>query len=214
MRSIVEVTQPNLDKQLTTLARVKRELNIRGEDAERDTTLNEKIDEASDDIEAALGFHVGRETVRETFWHDQPEQGIERLILDRTPVAAITSVTVDGVLVDPSLYRLDAATGELFALTSSGLPFVWLFYKSVVIVYAGGYILPAESSSDLPPGIQGACVELISDYWAAKGRDPSVKSEEVPGVRRVDYWIGTIGEAGELPPRVVMKLAPYRRAIA
>ncbi|XUM25119.1 phage head-tail connector protein (plasmid) [Bradyrhizobium oligotrophicum S58] len=214
MRSIVEVTEPNTDKQLTTLARVKRELNITGEDAERDVTLNEKIDEASDDIEAALGFHVGRETVRETFWHDQQEQNIDRLILDRTPVAAITSVTVDGLVIDPSLYRFDAATGELFVLTPSGLPFVWLFYKSVIVVYAGGYILPAETGSNLPAGIQGACVELLSDYWAAKGRDPSVKSEEIPGVSRVDYWIGAVGEAGELPPRVVMKIAPYRRAIA
>jgi hypothetical protein len=54
----------------------------------------------------------------------------------------------------------------------------------------------------------------MSDYWAAKGRDPSVKSEEIPGVIRTDYWVGAVGEAGELPPRVVMKLAPYRRTPA
>lgn len=214
MRSIVEVTVANTDRQLTTLARVKRELDITGTDADRDATLNDKIDEASSDIEAALGFPVARETVRETFWRDGQDFSPDRLILDRTPVAQITSVTVDDTVIDASLYRLEPNTGELFALTSSGQPFVWLFYKSVVVLYAGGYILPAESGSTLPVGIQGACIELISDYWAAKGRDPSVRSEEMPGVRRVDYWVGAVGEAGELPPRVVMKLAPYRRAVA
>lgn len=214
MRSVVTVTAANADKQLTTLARVKLELSISGVDTNRDMLLNLKIDEASDDIEAALGFKVAKETVSETFWPEPCDMAPDRLVLDRTPVGAISSVTVDGVAYDASLYRLDAGTGELFALDASGYACRWYFCKSVVVAYSGGYILPAESGADLPAGIEGACVDLVSSFWASKGRDPTVKSEEVPGVLRTDYWVGAVGDAGELPPSVVMKLAPFRRAIA
>ncbi len=212
MRSLLTVTAPNSDHWLTTLARVKLELDISGTDTQRDMLLNLKIAEASDDIEAALGFTVRQETVAETFWHEASDYAPEYLVLNRTPVTTLTSVTVDGVAADASRYRLDAETGLLYALDPSGAPGRWLFWKSIVVAYIGGYILPAESGATLPKGIEGACVELMSDYWAAKGRDPSVRSEEVPGVGTVQYWVGTVGDPGELPPRVIMKLARYRRA--
>jgi hypothetical protein len=213
VRSVLTVTVANSDTMLTTLNRVKLELDITGADTQRDMLLNLKILEASDDIEAALGFTVRRETVQETFWHEASDYAPEYLVLDRTPVSMITSVTVDDIPADVSRYRLDAATGQLYALDPAGHPGRWLFWKSIVVAYAGGYILPAESHSNLPNGIQGACVELMSDYWAAKGRDPSVRSEEVPGVGTIQYWVGTVGDPGQLPPRVVMKLAPFRRAV-
>lgn len=213
MRNIVTVTGANSDKMLTTLARVKLELDITGADSNRDMLLNLKILEASDDIEASLGFTVRKETVSQEFWFENGDVAPEYLLLDRTPALTPTSITVDGVALDLNMspFRLDPKTGQLFALCN-GFPSLWYFYKSIVVVYSGGYILPSESSSDLPNGIHGAAVELMSDYWLAKGRDPSVKSEEIPGVIRTDYWVGAVGETGELPPRVVMKLAPFRRA--
>lgn len=211
MRSVLTVTVPATVTALTTLNRVKLELDITS--GASDGILEIKIDEASSDIEAALGFRVPKETVAETFWFEQVDRAPEYLVLDRTPVGTITSVVVDGVTYDSSLYRLDAATGQLYALDSSGYPFVWYFCKSIVVTYAGGYILPSESNSDLPKGIEGACVDLLQCYWFWKGRDPTVKSEEAPGIMRYDYWVGSVGEAGELPPGVVARLAPYRRAI-
>jgi hypothetical protein len=214
VRSLVTVTAPNAERMLTTLSRVKLELDITSTDTNRDMLLNLKILEASDDIEASLGFTVRKETVSETFWPEAGDNPFEYLVLNRTPVVSIASVTVDGFAYVSSQYRLDPDTGQLYALDLGGYPCAWYFCKSVVVVYDGGYILPSESNSTLPSGIQGACVELMSDYWAAKGRDPSVKSEEIPGLIRTDYWVGAVGEAGELPPRVVMKLAPYRRTPA
>lgn len=212
MRSIVTVASPASDTALTTLARVKLELNITTN--ANDVILQDKIDEASDDIEAALGFRVVRETVVETFWREQYDSIPDRLILDRTPVVSIASVVVDGETFDVSRWRLDPKTGELFALDTSGWPCVWLFFKSTVVSYDGGYILPDASNSDLPKGIEGACIDLVSSFWAAKGRDPAVKSEEIMGVISKQYWVGAVGEDGELPPSVVMKLTPFRRAIA
>ncbi|MGD5682437.1 phage head-tail connector protein, partial [Xanthomonas citri pv. citri] len=114
MRSIVTVASPASETALTTLTRVKLELDIA--DTSSDVVLQEKIDEASDDIEAALGFRLVRESAVETFWHEQYDSTPEKLVLDRTPVASIASVVVDGVAFDPSRYRFDPNTGELFAL--------------------------------------------------------------------------------------------------
>lgn len=214
MRSIVTVTAAATDNALTTLARVKSELSITV--STFDTILQAKIDEASSDCQASLGFNVAKESITETFWHQPNEQPIDCLILDRTPVVSIASVVADGQTVDPTHYRLDPDTGELFALDPSGTgyPSVWMFFKSLVVTYSGGYVLPPETNRTLPKGIEGACIYLVQCYWFWKNRDPSVKSEEAPGIMRYDYWVGSIGEAGELPPGVVMRLAPYRRAIA
>lgn len=213
MRSIVTVTVPKTDSALTTLARVKLELDILSGDTSKDEILELKIDEASSDIEAALGFSVPRETVAETFWQEGVIASPTSLILNRTPIASITSVVVDGITYASSLYRYDAGTGELFALDSSGFPTFWCFCKSVVVTHAGGYILPSESNCNLPDGIQGACVDLLQCYWFWKGRDPTVKSEAAPGVMTYEYWVGAVGEEGELPPNVMMRLSRYRRAL-
>jgi hypothetical protein len=214
MRSIVTVTAASDDSNLTTLERVKAELDISENDSSSDMVLNAKIAEASDDIEASLGFRLARETVVETFWHEQYDSTPEKFVLDRTPVSTIASVVVDGVTIDPSNYRFDQNTGELFALRN-GCPSVWIFWQSVVVTYDGGYMLPsAGKDCTLPAGIQGACVGLVSSFWAAKGRDPTVKVIDVPGLMRTEFWVGSVGEAGELPPDIVTKLAPFRRAIA
>ncbi|MCK1583266.1 hypothetical protein IVB03_27810 [Bradyrhizobium sp. 168] len=213
MRSIVTVASPASDTALTTLARVKLELGIPTGTTTSDEILQNKIDEASDDIEAALGFRLVRETAVETFWHEQYDSAPEKLVLDRTPVASIASVVVDGGAIDSSTWRLDPNTGELFALCN-GYPSVWVFLQSIVVTYGGGYILPPASNRTLPKGIEGACVALVSSFWAARGRDPTLRSEEIPDLISATYWVGAVGEDGELPPDIVAKLAPFRRAIA
>lgn len=213
MRSVLTINSANSDDAMTTLARVKSELGIT--DTTNDALLQIKIDEASDDIEASLGYRPAQETVTETFWREYNDyQAPEYIVLNRTPVTNIASITLNDETVDPSRYRLDDQTGQLYALDSSGYPCGWIIWKDLVINYTGGYIMPAASNSNLPAGIQGACVDLVSSFWAAKGRDPTVKSEDVPGVLTTTYWVGAVGEAGELPPSVVMKLAPFRRVVA
>jgi hypothetical protein len=213
VRSIETVTTPASQTALTTLDRVKLELNITNGNS--DALLELKIAEASSDIQAALGFTVARETVAATFWHEAGIfDSLEYLMLDRTPVGSIATVTVDGIDLDASLYRLDPITGQLFALNASGYPMRWYFMQSIVVAYTGGYLLPGQSGRNLPAGIEGAAIDLVTAYWLSRGRDPAVKSETEPGVFATEYWVGAIGEAGELPPSVQMKLAPFRRAHA
>ena len=62
MRSVVEIVTPAESELLTTLERVKAELQI-ATDA-NDEILEAKIAEASSDIQAALGKRLPREDVR------------------------------------------------------------------------------------------------------------------------------------------------------
>jgi hypothetical protein len=213
MRSRVVVTTPAEKTNLTTLERVKAELDIAN--GAKDAILNFKIAEASSDIEAYLGYSVKRETVTEEFWQGQSGwEHPEYLLLDRVPVGTLNSVTIDDVEVDSDEYRLDAETGALYRLDSSGYPSAWCITKLASIVYAGGYLLPGESGRNLPPAIEAAAVELVQDFWFAKGRDPTAMEEEIPGVMRVRRWVGAVGQTGELPPSVQSKLAPFRRPSA
>jgi uncharacterized phiE125 gp8 family phage protein len=178
MRSVVEIVTPAASELLTTLARVKAELQITTGD--NDEILEAKIAEASTDIQAAIGYRLPSEQVRETFWHDDdvslfkialPRHGNPAqptLFLKRTPVSAIASVTVDDTVLDPSEYRLDPDAGLIDRLSPDGFPCAWCFCKSVIVAYTGGYVLPGDTRRNLPYGIEGAVVALVSDYWASR----------------------------------------------
>ena len=219
MRSIVEIVSPAESELLTTLERVKAELQI-ATDA-NDEILEAKIAEASSDIQAAVGKRLPREDVKETFWHDD-DRHLQRvahfgnraqatLILNRTPVSAIASVTVDDLVLAPSEYRLDPDAGLLDRLSTDGIPRAWCFCKSMIVAYTGGYALPGEDGRNLAYAIEGAVVALVSDYWASRGRDPTLRSESIPGVIDRQFWVGAVGDPGLLPPRVLASIAPFRR---
>jgi uncharacterized phiE125 gp8 family phage protein len=218
IRSIATITVDPVLTALTTLQRAKDELSIT--DSASDALLTAKIDEASSDIEAHTNRIFAKATLSETFWCDAFEgyrQGHSRhlnsLTLARAPVASITSVTVDDVVVAASEYRLDAQSGLLFRLTSDGFPSVWCWSKSVVIVYVAGYDLPGAATPNLPPALQAAALSLLNSYWQSRGRDPMVRGESIPGLGDVQYWVGSVGEAGQLPPDVMAKITPFRRYI-
>lgn len=206
MQSIATITTAPERVALTTLDRVKLELDI-STDA-NDTLLTTKINEASSDIEAHVSRSFAYAGMTERFWGD-PNYA-DYLILNRWPVGAITSVTVDDELVDSDEYRLDETTGQLYRLDASGYPCQWFWCKDVVIVYTGGYELPGADNPTLPAAIEAAAVELVTSYWTERGRDPRVRSEEIPGIGSVSYWVGAVGAAGDLPPSVVSKISPFR----
>jgi hypothetical protein len=220
MRSVVQIVTPSPSEFLTTLARVKRELNIT--DNSSDDILKDKIGEASSDVAQAIGKRLPHEDVRETFWHDEGahrlrshhhhgEPAETTLFLQRTPVTAIDSVTVDDVPLAETDYRLDPDAGLLDRLASDGTPFSWCFCRSVVVTYSAGFVLPGDPGRTLPAGIEGAVVALVSDYWGSRGRDPTLRSEIIPGLIERQFWVGAVGDAELLPPRVLASIAPFRR---
>lgn len=222
MNPDITVVTPATTTALTTLDRVKLELSINNDDS--DEILTVKISEASSDIAVRCDPALLRETVTETYYPDREGACSDKLVLRRYPVASVSSVTVDGVALTEAVivddvvtalaeYRLDGASGLLYRQTTSGYSCHWSFCVSIAVTYAGGYLLPGEVGRNLPPSLEAACVELVSSYWAARGRDPSIKAEENIGVYRYEYWVGAIGEAGDLPPGVMSKIAPFRRTV-
>ena len=114
-------------------------------------------------------------------------------------------------MLDPSAYRLDPDAGLLDRLSTDGIPCAWRFCKSVVVAYTGGFILPGQDGRNLAFAIEGAVVALVSDYWASRGRDPTLRSESIRGVIDRQFWVGAVGDPGLLPPRVLASIAPFRR---
>lgn len=211
MRQIVTVTVPASTQQLTTLQRVKLELDI--DTTEYDPILTAKIDEASAAIATYLGFPLARETISEAFYG---VGSASRLLLNRWPVVAITSATVDGTAA-ATQWSLDGRIGALYWLDASGYASHWISDKLLTVVYTAGYILPGQTVTPataplLPKDIEGACIDLLTSYWLARGRDPMLRAEDIPGVGRMEYWIGSASKDGSLlPPSVAQKLEPYRR---
>jgi hypothetical protein len=115
------------------------------------------------------------------------------------------------VALSASDYRVDKDNGLLYRLCG-GYASLWAFYRDIVIVYVAGYIMPEETSSNLPGALQAGCIDLVKSFWMSRRRDPMVKSVDVPGVIAEQFWVGSVGEEGDLPPSVQEKVMPFRRA--
>lgn len=212
---------------LTTLAAVKIELDIDGGD--EDDYLNQKILQVTDDILDYLNVvrttdgqrTIASQQLRETF--NAAEYSISqlpatlmlsrglgrhKLALSRFPVRSITSIVESGTTLTTDQYQLDQ-NGILTRLSNS-VPVRWAD-APIVVTYTAGWIMPGQTSRDLPYSIEGAVFEYINMVRSARGRDPLIKSENVNGILDTDYWVGQIGTDGSLPPSVAARLDRYRR---
>ena len=197
--SLLTVLTPASSRALTTLATVKDEIGITDDGA--DARLQRWINEASERIETYLDRVLTAETVRETFrLTDAPAC----LRLARRPVTVIDSIDVDGVTLASNQYEVDVAAGLLFLM--NGPRRVRWFGCTVIITYTAGYV----SVAALPRPIETGCISLLRHRWAARDRDPMLRSLAIPGVATEQYWIGAIGEGCDLPLEVAALLDPFR----
>jgi len=198
------------DYDLVTLDDVKAELSVTGVDS--DAQLGRYISAAS----AAAAQYCNRVFVRETVkdvidieqdpYRWQVPGGSDALNLSRYPVANVISILVGqnaAPLVADQGYRLNAGTGQLFRLNAyDGAVCRWDALP-VVATYEGGF-------ADIPWDVQDAVTRMIRARWFARGRDPYTRSESVPGVGDVSYWVPTGADAGNLTPDVADLLDNYR----
>ncbi len=218
MDRVLIVITPAASKNLTTLATVKTELGI--SDNAKDALLNRYIATASRAAANICNGEFIAEAIEETF---RPYPFVdsasltnlpEYIFLRRMPVTAfaatddiqpISLVTEDGApLVEGTDFQCDHSTGRMMRL-SNDMPLRWHFRK-LVVRYVGGYTFPGT----LEPDIEQATIEIIKDMWSAQKRDPLIKEEDIPGVRRVAYWVGGLN-AGSWPPKVMDLLSPWQR---
>ena len=100
MRSIVEIVTPAESELLTTLERVKAELQITTD--ANDEIQEAKIAEASSDIQAAVGKRLPREDVKETFWHDD-DRHLQRVVaMNSEQTVAGIPVTTFEIIISPT----------------------------------------------------------------------------------------------------------------
>lgn len=223
--SILTVVSAAATYDLTTLETVKDELGITTTGS--DQTLRRYIADASARIAAYCNRVFAFETVSELFTPDRAIAsgwGAARgeswdsawearmlwrarsiLPLSRFPVVTIVSVVEDtsGVVLDPSYYEVDAATGFLYRM-NQGARTKWTANRTTV-TYSGGYVLV----SGLPRPLEQAAIDLVKARWFARGRDPRLKVADVPNVLRQEFWVGSVG-AGDMPDEIAALLAPYR----
>jgi len=195
----LEITDVADTQDLTVLATAKDELGIAQADTSQDAQLARWIHEASSLINSQVNRVLGRETVRETF-----ECGycghIGPLPLSRYPVAIIDSISSPTQSLSNTDYRLDANKGLLYRNFGR-----WV--GEIVVNYQAGYQLLQE----LPFDLERACLQLMRYRKTSALRDPSIRSEEVPGVYNVSYWVGIVpGSDAAMPADVTSMLAPYR----
>lgn len=104
-------------------------------------------------------------------------------------VNSVTSVTVDGTLIDAEDYTVDAAAGIIYGPFSSGR-------GNVTVVYTTGYVTP-------PAAVKLAAAMLVQHLWeVGPQRGPAVENEWTPS---------PIGFA--LPNRVKELIAPYEQML-
>jgi len=205
---MLEVIAPAANKQLTTLETVKSELGI--SDTGQDAFLNSLIDRASDAIVSFCGRPFAKESYRETL----AGYGTNRLILSRTPVIDVFSITADSEIItdylleDPEAGILFRKRGWQWAPTLgwniSFHPIGSSENLNFTVEYTAGYVLPGdEGTRTLPHDIEQACIDTVKALYSAGERDPAITGERI-GDYQVSYVQG-------LPVGVTQLLIPWRR---
>lgn len=205
---MLTVVEPATSFELTTFARARMYLDF---DVTDDVGMRESIRAASRSIVNYCNRPFGVEMVRQ---HSscRDDAGI---VLARSPVRSIASVSVNGEDIDPESYAIDAATGRLIRLDDNGERIFWEGRAS--ILYTAGYVLPSDpllngaDSTDLPQDVERAAISLARQLRDRLGvADPYVKSVETPGVSTKTFWVPGPDETG-FDAEFVQLLAPYRR---
>jgi len=209
--SILTVTTPAAHSDLITPDDVIADLDI--EDDGDHSLFYDDIHAVSAAIVGFLGRDLASATYSEQF---RLAAARDALLLSRIPVDTITSVTEAGTVLTGSDYELDAKSGLLYRL-SSDTRSCWPAAK-IVVAYTAGYELPGDQGfqkgkeGSLPADIEKAAVIACRALYNARGNDPMIKREVIPGVAEEERWVGTDPGQGDsgLPVDAERLLERYR----
>lgn len=205
---------------LTTLATVKGQLGIT--DNSSNAILKMYIKVAS----SVVSTYCRRTFLQQTYYEKfrgTPFVDSASLVNNPLPIilrgalpiiSPIGTVTIDediagtGPLIEGTDFEVDYSVGIMYRLWNN-LRMRW-FFRELEVNYGAGFTFTGSDSDTLPPEVQMATIIFIQEMWSAKGRDPYLKQESIPGVLEQQYWVGSITEPGALPQQCQVMLDPYR----
>lgn len=224
MESLLTVTTPATSFNLTTREAVKAELDLKSNDL--NTWIDLKLPRLSAICSAYCRRVFAKQTYSEIIRPDRrtgdtrPVGTLSRLTrmtappeyigLHEYPIVSITSVDEDGtILVLNTDYEYDPRIAGLYRLGSeTRVP--WEALKTTV-VYQAGYVLPGNANANLPGDIEEAILTFMKMAYRGRTRDPSLRSQDIPGVIAETYWVDTGRDAADVPPQVASMLDRHRR---
>jgi hypothetical protein len=186
---------------LTSLSRVKLDLDIQTSDTSQNTQLTNYINSASDQIEALCNrrFHS------EVYTHRLTGKGDSYLIFEQFPVTVLTSVYNDDLWIYGSLTELtvgsDVAVDKETFLVRRGKCNEWApAPMSVRATYTAGY-------STIPEGLQQACVEYVRYLYL-------MQSTRRLGTSNRSKLGENVTFNDNIPQMIKFLILPYQRDIA
>lgn len=207
--AVWSVTIPAASDDLATLARVKTELGIG--DTSQDTALALWLTEASARVAAwslAETDQDGHQTLAAVTatatWLAGEAPDSPMLYLPWRPPVAVSAVTVDGVALSASGYRV-SPMGCVLTRVIDGAIACWEPAETVV-TFTGGVAVGAQ------PDLIRAVVEVVRRQYHAATRDPSLKAYEIDGVIRREFWVQSGGPGTQpiLPADLAAPIARWR----
>lgn len=193
---------------LVSLDAALDELGLDADGGTQDSQVGRMIGQVS----AAINTHCNRIFVRQSY-RDQFRYTCNwlgygnPLMLSQCPIGVdedgelALAASEDGAVIDTSEWEVNRNTGSLYRLNSSGTYATWSG-SLVSVDYDAGFDL-------IPDVVQAAALRWLSMRYSARGRDPLLRSEDVPGVQRFDYFQIGGGSVG-VPPEVTEMLSGYR----
>lgn len=207
---------------LTTLDAVKADLAIGTLDTSNDAVLERIINAASE----AAAKYCGRKLHYEAVTSERVKGfATTRLMLRRTPVAAVTSIVIDGETVDATTYYVeDADVG--FVYRASGWDWTAPYRSGLaapdksagdeeglfLVTYTGGWVTPVQNGTgspalvrSLPYDIEEAIIMAVAAEWRRRGKRQGLDTETEDQAQAV--WGGNL-----LPSASIAVLKRYRRS--
>lgn len=205
---MLSIPSPNTDRSLLTIAELRSAAGVIG--VGKDPELRALGGYVSAAITKACRVAVAGavpptlrlESVSETFrrgYHRRyrHQQVTNSLILARRPVVSITSLTEDGVALDPAVYcEVEAASGLLYRLSGTVTPYRIPWCAATVVVGSdAGYAI-------VPDDLKYAAIKFVKLVLQQGDRDPLQRMETIPGVLERQWWVEPKREVG-VPPEVM-----------
>ncbi|BBK33768.1 hypothetical protein EDC65_3604 [Stella humosa] len=203
---MLTVTTAAEDYNLLTPAELRQAVGLSGDDASKDATLAPlglRVAAAIAQVCFVAPAGASPPTLRmETVTETVPTGMRDGLLLSRRPVVAITSVVEDGAALDPGDYEVDPTTAILSRVYGGRCAY-WSAGRIVVVYQAGWAAVPHD--------VKQAAAMWVQWLYHQAGRDPMLRSEEVPDVYSASWATPTSRDA-PMPAGVPELLAAYRNA--